>query len=71
MSSQFTTWKKAQRSTDGGSGCMEWSFSDTDDKVAFRDSKLGPGAPQVVLDAWELECFLDAASKGEIKRPVA
>lgn len=61
-------WFKSQASN-SGEGCVEISHL-PDGGVAVRHSK-SPEDTVVAYSAWEWDCFIDGAKKGEFDRPVS
>lgn len=57
-------WVKAEESNSGG--CVEVAHVN-DDWTVLRDSK-DPDGPKQFYTAYEWECFLDGARKGEFDR---
>jgi hypothetical protein len=57
-------WRKSQKSANNG-GCVE--VANLGDHVAVRDSK-NPDGPALIFTAFEWDCFLDGAEKGEFRQ---
>jgi hypothetical protein len=57
-------WRKSNKSANNG-GCVE--VADLGEVVAVRDSKQ-PDGPVLTFTAFEWDCFLDGAEKGEFRR---
>jgi hypothetical protein len=57
-------WRKSQKSASNG-GCVE--VANLGDHVAVRDSK-NPDGPALIFTAFEWDCFLNGAEKGEFRQ---